>query len=231
MITNFEDWYNNKAIDIWREYGKNQKLAPLLIPNTETNIDVLYVGMNPSHRTNWIANKIRKYQSEFGNYTVDTLFLWDEKTIYQKVPYLKLIELKARIEDTQYYGALEKFTKQCDLNSWTHLDLFLIRETKQNELLQKIEYKEQKNYLNEFGMKQVDLFKESLDKINPQIIVVNNATTSVYISKLLVNEYKPKTIINYKNIPVFFGGMLSGHRSMDRFSRLRLINEIKQLIG
>lgn len=229
-MNNFEDWYNNQAIEIWNEYGSNQELVPLLIPKTETNIDVLYVGMNPSHRKDWIQKKIKKYQAEFNDYTVDTLYIWDQKTIHQKVPFLKLIELKARMEDTQYYGALEKFTKECGLSSWTHIDLFLIRETKQNELLKKIEYNEQENYINEFGKKQVTLFNDALEKISPKIIVINNATTSVYLSKFLGKSLDIQTKINYKNTIIFFGGMLSGQRTMDRFSRLRLINEIKQLL-
>lgn len=231
MSHNFEDWYNNQAIEIWKEYGGDNKLAPLLIPKIETSIDVLFVGMNPSHRTNWIENKIKKYQAEFGDHTTDTLFYWDEKTIDQNAPFLKLIELKARIEDKQYFGALEKFTRECGLASWTHIDLFLIRETKQNELLKKIGYSEQENYINEFGMKQVNLFKEALDKIMPKLIVVNNATTSVLLSKFLVGGKDSKTQVKYKNTKIFFAGMLSGQRTMDRFSRLRLINEIKQFIS
>jgi hypothetical protein len=84
--------------------------------------------------------------------------------------------------------------------------------------------------MNQFGKKQVKLFIETLNKIKPKCIVVNNATTSVFLSKLLVGEHETKTMISYQDTPVFFGGMLSGARTMDRFSRLRLVNEIRQTI-
>jgi len=110
------------------------------------------------------------------------------------------------------------------------LDLFLVRETNQNILLQQIEYDESRNHINQFGQKQVELFTQTLNKIKPKCIVVNNATTSVFLSKLLVGEHETKTMIRYQDTPVFFGGMLSGARSMDRFARLRLINEVKENI-
>jgi len=224
----FEDWYNKSAVDIWQRYGKNQQLVPLLLPRIDTNVDVLFLGMNPSHRLEWIKNQINQNPNEFNNFTIDELFSWDANSIFKKMPYIKLMEEKARTQDKLYYGALEKFTRECQFENWTHLDLFLIRETEQNQLIKLIQYDEKSNYINEFGQQQVNLFKQALDKINPKFIVVNNATTSVFLSKFLVGEKITQTKIIYKNIPVFLGGMLSGQRSMDRFSRLRLINEIKQ---
>ena len=60
----FEDWYNKSAVDIWQRYGKNQQLVPLLLPRIDTNVDVLFLGMNPSHRLEcegfYIETKIQR---------------------------------------------------------------------------------------------------------------------------------------------------------------------------
>jgi hypothetical protein len=223
----FEDWYNSNALNIWHKYGHSQKLVPLLIPQIETNIDILFVGMNPSHRADWISKQLENNRQEFNNHTIQSLFNWDETSIFEKIPYIKLMEQKARTHDKQYYGALDKFTKECAFVTWTHLDVFLVRETNQNIFLEQIEYNKKNHHINEFGLEQIQLFKGSLDKINPKIIVINNATTSFFVSRFLLNKYDVSTSVIYKNKPIFFSGMLSGQRSLDRFSRARLINEIK----
>jgi predicted transport protein len=230
---NFEklaDWYNNSAIKIWQEHGHNQAHVPLMIPKINTDIDILFVGMNPSHRAKWIDNQLKKNAKKFNNYSAEDLFAWTEDNLKTRVPYIQLMELHARENDNQYFGALKKVVKDCGLKTWTHLDLFLVRDKDQKNLLQQIEYDEKKNHMNQFGKKQVKLFIETLNKIKPKCIVVNNATTSVFLSKLLVGEHETKTMISYQDTPIFLGGMHSGTRSMDRFSRLRQINEIKQTI-
>ena len=224
------DWYNNSAIEIWREHGHNQPHVPLMIPEINTDIDILFVGMNPSHRVEWIEKQLQANAERFNNYSAEDLFAWREESLQTRVPYIQLMEQHARENDNQYFGALTRVVIECGLKTWTHLDLFLVRETNQNTLLQQIEYDESRNYINQFGKKQVELFTQTLNKIKPKCIVVNNATTSVFLSKLLVDENETKTMISYQDTPVFFGGMLSGARSMDRFARLRLINEIKQTI-
>lgn len=224
------DWYNNSAIEIWREHGQNQPHVPLMIPDINTDIDILFVGMNPSHRDKWIGNQLKKNAKKFNNYSANDLFAWTEDNLKNRVPYIQLMELHARENDNQYFGALTKVVKDCGLKTWTHLDLFLVRDKDQKNLLKQIEYDEKKNHMNQFGKKQVELFIETLNKIKPKCIVVNNATTSVFLSKLLVGEHETKTMISYQDTPIFLGGMHSGTRSMDRFSRLRQINEISQTI-
>jgi hypothetical protein len=230
---NFEklaDWYNNSAIEIWREHGQNQPHVPLMIPDINTDIDILFVGMNPSHKVSWLKRQLQANAEKFNNYSAEDLFAWKEENIQTRIPYIQLMEQHARENYNQYFAPLTKVVKDCGLQTWTHLDLFLVRETNQNLLLQQIEYDEKKNGINQFGKKQVELFIETLNKIKPKCIVVNNATTAVFLSKLLVGEHETMTMISYQDTPVFFGGMLSGARSMDRFSRLRLVNEIRQTI-
>jgi hypothetical protein len=46
---NFEDWYNEKALDIWRNAEPEQELFPALLPKIKTESEVLIIGINPSH--------------------------------------------------------------------------------------------------------------------------------------------------------------------------------------
>lgn len=225
-LENFENWYNNEAIELWKKFGGAQVLVPHLLPKIQINPDVLFIGMNPSHRLDWIQKVLESNKQDFNSYGVDELFSYPGESLAKRLPYITLMEEYAR-DNVQYYRVLDDLVSKCGYKSWTHLDLFLNRETEQGKFLKIIEYNESNNYFNEFGLEQLNLFKKAFNKLKPKIVVVNNATASVIISQLFTGEGVTKTCIKYQNVTIFLGGMLSGQRAMDRFSKLRLINEIK----
>ena len=57
-----------------------------------------------------------------------------------------------------------------------------------------------------------------------KFIYINNSQ----VSKWLCGDFL-KTIDNFENIPVFYGGMISGGK-MDAFSKKRLVNEIRSYL-
>lgn len=67
----------------------------------------------------------------------------------------------------------------------------------------------------------IKTLKDANKKI--KFIYINSAK----VSHWLCGDMK-KTFDEIDNVKVFYGSMLSGQRSMDVFSRLRLINEIKE---
>lgn len=69
---------------------------------------------------------------------------------------------------------------------------------------------------------------------NPKLIVVTNAFASDLIKKAISNEESNKNreykdVLYYKNVPIILSGMVSGRRSMDTYSRIRLEDRIKEI--
>jgi len=69
---NFEDWYNEKALDIWRNAEPAQELFPALLPKIKTDSEVLIIGINPSHDLDWINQNLARV--EFKGKTAEEVF-------------------------------------------------------------------------------------------------------------------------------------------------------------
>jgi len=222
----FNDWYNNEAIKIWNKFSKHE-LVPQLIPHTEDNYHTIFVGINPAHQIVKIKKILDTNKIEFGNHNIESIFNWnDGEKIKERVGYIAKMEAYARKHDNNYFGAIKKFANQLNLTNWTHLDIFLVRETVQNNLLNLIELNDNNFKMNDFGEQQLNLFFESIKKLNPKNVIVLNALASrLIISKL--NNNKIDTTFQSNSTRYFLSSMISGQRSLDIFSKSRLINEIK----
>ena len=220
-VTN--DWFNEQALAIWKRHSYRNKLVPLFLPHIEKNVDLLLVGMNPSHRVNWITKKIKNNPQIFQNETCESLLTWTGDLELNKINMIISLEQIAREEDNQYYKQLNNFAKLCGAKSWTHADTFLIRNTNQKEMLQDVF---DGNKLNQFGIEQVDLFKQMIDKVQPKKIVVLNASASSIFNQYIANSNTNTTMLKMDSTQVYFAGMLSGQRCMDRYSQLRLIESL-----
>ncbi len=132
-----------------------------------------------------------------------------------------------------YFGRPIQIAKEVNL-PWDHIDLFLYRETSQTDFMKRI-YDE--NNLNQFALDQLNIFKETLHEVNPKCIVISNAHGSQ-----IVREYLSKNLVwdekrgfhwytgNDSKVPIFFTSMLSGQRSLDRWSYERLVWHIGQAV-
>ena len=218
------EWFNNEALNIWRSYSQRHRLAPLLLPEFESNIDLLMVGMNPSFRKNWIAKKIKSHPEIFNSETPESLLIWDDEIHESRIQKIISLEKIARDEDEIYFKKLENFAKLCGSKNWTHTDTFLIRQKSQNEMLESVyDGKE----LSAYGYAQVDLLKQLIIKSKPKKVAVLNATASRIFQSYIAEVDDSNSMIDFADSKIFFSGMLSGQRCMDKFSQLRLIEQIK----
>lgn len=121
-------------------------------------------------------------------------------------------------------------------NDWTFLDLLYIRETRQRNI--ENFYKREPDFIKQ----QLEISKEIIKKINPEIIVVCDTFARNLLKSNMMNfefefDYTIGTyrIINnpdFKDTIVFFSGMLTGQRALDNgsFERLKWhLNKVKSL--
>lgn len=117
-----------------------------------------------------------------------------------------------------------------------HLDLFCMKSTNQYNVKDAIRLN---NTYTEFARKQIDIFMKLLNRIEPAIIIVPNACASgIFIeqfkafnlsSELPEEDGSQTIILNGREVPVF-SGMLTGQHAMDRYSRQRLIDQVRNKI-
>ena len=121
-------------------------------------------------------------------------------------------------------------------NDWTFLDLLYIRETKHQSV------RDFYNKEPDFIKHQLEISKEIIKKINPEIIVVCDTFARNLLKSNMMNfEFEfddtigTYRIINnpdFKDTIVFFSGMLTGQRALDNgsFERLKWhLNKVKSL--
>lgn len=217
-------WFNEQALALWKRHSSINKFVPLFLPHIDNNVDLLLVGMNPSLRVNWITKKIKNNPQIFGNETIESLLDWTGDLEEPKINKIIALERIAREEDNQYYKQLNTFAKLCDANTWAHTDIFLVRNTNQKEMLSGL-FNGKK--LNQFAIEQLDLFKQMIDKVQPKKIVVLNASASNIFNQYIAYNNTNSTMLKMDSTLVYFAGMLSGQRCMDKYSQLRLIDAIK----
>ncbi len=135
-------------------------------------------------------------------------------------------EIKKYVDLKPYSESLIKYYEKHSENKYTIFigDMFYYHETKQNELPLKSDY----DYVEHCHL-MLEWHINALLKHNKKIafVYVNNAKVSNWLRP---DKEDDRTIITVKDVPVFLGGMLSGQRAMDSFSRSRLVNEIKRTI-
>lgn len=224
---------NSKIVNIWNKYFINNPdvYAPLFYDEFRKG-GLLFVGFNPSFSVRGFKTILKN--TEYANLDPSTFFKWSNVSSN-----LKLIDDCIKMENyayakyPQYFGRPIEIAKKVGLD-WQHIDIFLYKETEQNSFSARI-----KNgaLFNDFGMAQIILFEEILEKIKPLCIVVTNA----YGSELLRNHIKDDLewdaargfhwfTKSGKKIPMFFSSMLSGQRALDRWSYERLAWHIGQAV-
>jgi|SRR3989344_2041974 len=215
------DKFNSDISKIWKRYKDREKDGtkrhPLTFPKLKKN-KLLFVGINPS----FSEKSEEEYKFSNNNFSI-------KKDIKK--------EEKARNEYS-YYKKFKQISRKIFGNEmeWEHIDLFFIREKSQNDLKRIIYPKNGK--FNDFGREQLNLSLNKIKELEPKIIVVANALASNIIKKewnIKDNDFNKelgfhKVEINDKKIAIFFSGMLSGQRALDKGSFERLIWHIGKAI-
>ena len=102
-------------------------------------------------------------------------------------------------------------------------DMFYYHETNSKKL-PPIKEKSYQEYCSEMLELHIKALSEAGKNI--KFVYINNSQVSQWLCDSDINTY---TVFGDREIPVFFGRMLSG--GIDSFSRLRLVNEIKDYLN
>ena len=103
-------------------------------------------------------------------------------------------------------------------------DMFYYHQKRSTEFKKLLNEENCPEYCKKILKMHIDCLKEHNKKI--KFIYIANATVSHWLN----DKDNIKTNETIEGIPVFYGGMLSGIRAMDLFSRKRIINEIQSVI-
>jgi len=216
--------YNNSIRDLWKTEFKNAinasnnskvKLTQPCFHVTQDDSPVWFFGMNPS---------LPKSPKEIISQTPDlTDNLID-----------KLKEEQENMHDEyQYFRKAKDFFKDDvaidELFNPIFHDLYPIRKTEQNEFVQFIKDKDNKDFCERLNKAT----KELVDGIMPDIIVVANSKASEFMQKIFFEGFDNKlTKLTYelhgKKTDMIFSSMISGQRALDTYSRSRLAREIRE---
>ncbi len=221
-------WENFKSNDIFSEPEFQYRKYPLL-PEVINKNCLLFIGMNPSFIK---GSTISENEKPIGFYSP-----------------------KAREKDIPYFEKMKDISKYCE-TEWSHLDLFFIRETKQ-EWIKKLSCNEKGI---EFLNAQLKVSFEIIKRANPKLIIVSNAFASEFFGKKKETKHqnldkiwkgfdfyfdnniweKEVTFnseigtynikLNNTLVPIIFSGMLSGQRALDIGSFERLKWQAKMIL-
>jgi hypothetical protein len=177
-----------------------------LFPKSLVTNSILFIGINPS------LNK--------ENFLLDSY------------------DLSHRDNKHPYFKKMENISSYCNTD-WTHLDLFYFRETKQDIITDILKQPNGVAFLWE----QLQITDTLIRESKPKIIVVCNALAGTFLGKDKDIKQNKNVWLGYdfyfddklgtyrwKNIPVFFSGMLSGQRALDKGSFERLQWHIKKAL-
>lgn len=234
-----KDIYEKDVLAIWEKFENHEIFSnpdfeyrkhPLL-PKIVHKESLMFIGMNPS-------------------FTKGSVIPENEKKIgfYQ-------IQKQENFKDIPYFEKMKEIAEYCK-SEWTHLDLFFIRETKQ-ELIEKLSYTDKGiDFLNA----QLKITFEIIERANPKLIIVSNALASEFFGKKKETKHRKldkiwkgfdlyfdKNIwkndvtfnskigtyeikLNDKLVPIIFSGMLSGQRALDIGSLERLKWQSKMIL-
>lgn len=109
-------------------------------------------------------------------------------------------------------------------------DMFYYHKTASKDLpYKKIKGKKREDFYKEYCEEMLKMHLKKLENRDIKYVYVNNAQVSRWLSseeKQSNREFEYEVGGQTKKVKVFFGGMLSGQRAMDVFSRARLVQEI-----
>jgi len=230
---------NEKLMVLWEDHFAKEKdpmaLAPLQYPKLMTEA-ILFVGLNPSFSDDGWEKIVEKEKEKLGpilkGLKPADYFRWPSSEAFSVEGAITLEE-KSRKHYSKYFGPIKTIAENLG-EEFEHIDIFAYRETNAGKTLSTVAKK--KVDLNVFGRRQFDIFTELLKKLNPKVVVVNNASAShIYLTQREVG-FCPRTGVFTDSIdggrafPVFFTAMLTGGH-LDVFSRDRLYWHLSRTLG
>ncbi|TYC07796.1 hypothetical protein ES677_14890 [Bizionia gelidisalsuginis] len=229
--------YEKDVLAIWKKFENHEIFSnpdfeyrkhPLL-PEIVHKESLMFIGMNPSFRK---GSVIPENEKNIGFYQIPK---------------------EENFKDIPYFEKMKEIAEYCS-TKWTHLDLFFIRETKQ-ELIESLSYTD-----FEFLNLQLEISFEIIERAKPKLIIVSNALASEFFGKMKTKHKSFKKIwkgfdlffednnilgkkstfnseigtyeieLNNEKVPIIFSGMLSGQRALDIGSLERLKWQSKMIL-
>lgn len=221
---------NKKIINIASKYFNDfeSPAAPVFYDNFKKG-GILFIGMNPS--CGGLNSKLISSDQK-------KLLLWNNgNDIESKVD--KIIDIeKIFIDKYPYFKLMKNICDLSDLKNkhFLNIDIFILKETNQKKFVKDIVKSEDSKsiILNDFGLEQINLFKVILKELNPEVIIIVNAKASHIFKQEFKNDLQFSDLKGYhllnNKIPIFFSGMLTGQRALDKHSYERLVWHIQQSI-
>ena len=145
----------------------------------------------------------------------------------------KLVEQEQSASERygRYYAPLREFAENVGANTKEYLDMFLMRHTRQADVL---DGHWKKGVFAQPAYELFDLFKRTLVALGPKVVLIANAGASNIAIKLLPLTTTDRLTCSWEalpGVPIFLSGMLSGQRALDTFSRERLAAHMRLAIA
>lgn len=224
---------NHKIFSLWNKYFKKDKrvYGPLFY-DVFVNNALVFVGMNPSFSTSGYKHILR--DTEFANISPKRFFLWKNLSKSYRNVAICIKTEKLSFRKYSYFKIMHRIANELSIPC-EHIDLFLYKLTSQ-EKFKKLLLKGDK--LNKFAIEQLAIFDAALNAAKPRVVVIANAYGSEIINKHFANRIRFDkkngwhifTLLNGKGVPLFFSSMVSGQRSLDVWSRNRLVWHIAKAL-
>jgi hypothetical protein len=223
---------NHRLAQIWQRH-RSDKRQPLVYREMDKSC-LMFVGLNPSYI---VSGQSLKVVSGGVDSTIDCddHYHWKGIQAFEDFLGRELPNIPTRVtESAPYFKPIRSISARCGIE-WEHIDLFAVRETNQNEAKRIIGISgstEKDIVLSDFARDQMEVMFRFIHDLHPKGIVVINALGSsifqwwcrqVNISLEFADERGFHQIKQGNSlVPVFFSGMLTGQRALDRHSFERL---------
>jgi hypothetical protein len=224
------DNINADLAALWTEFfPESAKVyAPMQYQKPKTG-SLVFVGMNPSFSSKGWKSLIRR--STAPELDPHTFFQWPSP---QDFDISLAHKLEALAHEHYPFFAPHRALAEALKTTWEHFDIFAYRETEQAKMRTLAMVDRGEIELTEFGKQQFSLFEELLALAKPSAVVVVNALASQVYLKMRRPNFDSN--LGYhkdrdSQAPVFFSGMLTGARALDRFSKDRLFWQVASALG
>jgi hypothetical protein len=244
IIKLWEKNHENLDLSYKEKNNKKRKTAELFWPNLHlpapAEIDLLVVGLNPSHKfpkhKSKVNNKIGTAKTENKIFQQIIGKAYTEMDIVDALKYSnagygvdEILEFeKIGQESHNYFQKFWELGKSIfgTAEKTYHIDLYQFRESN-SELIKQFISKNDK-----FFLEQADLTFEYIKELKPKIIFVANKPASDEFVKNYDPEFDEKwgcykVTIDGNETPLILSGMITQSRSIDDYSFERLIWHMK----
>lgn len=220
---------NDSILELWNKVSPqltNHKM-PVFYSEEIKRGGLLFVGINPSYSERGLTKMVN--DMDCPDLDISSFFSHPNNGSFS--PEKSNAMNKYAEEKYAYFAKFRHLAKELK-KDWAHIDLFVLRETSQKSMVQRIfEKVDKKIRLNSFAVEQLEIAKKMIKIINPTAIVVANAQAGHIMlnsrNGFPITDFDQQVGHHHYDIdgeltPIFFTSMLTGQRALDNYSFERL---------